>query len=281
MSESDSIRFPRLNDTNYAEWSMRMEAIFVRKELWSVVNVEVDTEGKDEEMIEKELNVKTSKRSASKMAEVWAEMILRVEDGQLSHMHERDPMEIWQTLQRVHRAAGFATSLALRRKFLTMKKMSSQPMQAWIGTVKALAFRMEAAGIDVSEQDTILALTMGLPSTYDAVIINFDATPTEQLTLDHVIGRLLNEETRQASSTGTIKPKKEEPSDETLAVTAGRHSRGEATCFFCERPGHFKAECPEKREWERIKAEKEKRTHGMAGAVYLDSDNDESLSGFH
>ncbi|KIJ29593.1 hypothetical protein M422DRAFT_268937 [Sphaerobolus stellatus SS14] len=63
MSESDSIRFPRLNDTNYAEWSVRMEA------------------GKEEEVIEKELKIKMSKRSASKMAEA-------------------------------HRAAGFATSLA-------------------------------------------------------------------------------------------------------------------------------------------------------------------------
>ena len=38
------------------------------------------------------------KRSAEKMDEACAEMVLRVEDGQLSHMHSRDPMEVWQTL---------------------------------------------------------------------------------------------------------------------------------------------------------------------------------------
>ena len=69
MSDSDSICFPRLNDTNYAEWSMRMEAVFVKKDLWSVVNVEVETEGKDEDEIEKELEMKMKKQSASKMAE--------------------------------------------------------------------------------------------------------------------------------------------------------------------------------------------------------------------
>ena len=47
------------------------------------------------------------------MAEARAEIILRVEDGQLVHMASRDPMEIWQTLERIHQAAGFATSLSL------------------------------------------------------------------------------------------------------------------------------------------------------------------------
>ncbi|KAJ6605865.1 hypothetical protein B0H10DRAFT_1657796, partial [Mycena sp. CBHHK59/15] len=81
----------------------------------------------------KELETKVSKRNAQKMAEARAEMILRVDDGQLSHMRSRDPMEIWNDLRDVHRARGFATSLALRRKFLTVKKKEDQSMQSWIG----------------------------------------------------------------------------------------------------------------------------------------------------
>ena len=47
------------------------------------------------------------------MDEARAERILCVEDGQLSHMRSQDPLEIWETLERVHCVAGFATSLAL------------------------------------------------------------------------------------------------------------------------------------------------------------------------
>ncbi|KAJ6470923.1 hypothetical protein C8R45DRAFT_762484, partial [Mycena sanguinolenta] len=72
-------------------------------------------------------------RDTGKMAEARAELILRVEDGQLAHMTARDPMEVWENLERLHRAAGFATSLALRRKFLTAKKMAEETMEAWIG----------------------------------------------------------------------------------------------------------------------------------------------------
>jgi hypothetical protein len=103
-----------------------------------------------------------------------------------------------------------------------MMKKAEESMQSWIGAVKALVFRLEQARIDMSEQDIILALTMGLPVAYDAVIINFDATAPELLTLDHVITHLLNEETHQESGKETIKT---EPEDEAMVVThsTGRH----------------------------------------------------------
>jgi hypothetical protein len=165
-----------------------MEAYLIKKKLWKVVNVTLaSVNGKDTDMIEAELNALKKKRNNDAMEEAQAELILHAEAGQLSHMCSRDPMEIWVTLQHVHHAAGFATSLALRRRFLMMKKMRTETMQTWIGRVRGLAFRLEEAGIDISEQDIILMLTMGLLVSYDVVIINFDAMVTELLTLDHVI----------------------------------------------------------------------------------------------
>ncbi len=74
------------------------------------------------------------------MNEARAEIILRLEDSQLSHcLRSDDPRAIWLVLESVHRAAGFATSLALRRRFLTLKK-GSESMQAWIGKIQALGF---------------------------------------------------------------------------------------------------------------------------------------------
>jgi hypothetical protein len=49
-------------------------------------------------------------------------------------------MEVWETLQCVHCAAGFAMSLALWGKFLTVKKGEAQSMQAWIRVIQSLVF---------------------------------------------------------------------------------------------------------------------------------------------
>lgn len=270
----DLIRFARLNDSNYAEWVVRMEAVLIKRGLWDLVQHEVDEEGKDSDAIAAEWKKWRDKRTKAKLDEARAELVLRVDDGQLAHMHSRDPAEIWATLKRVHRAAGFATTLALRRQFLTAKK-GDEGMQAWISKVQGLAFRMEAAGINVADQDKILALTMGLPATYSGVIINFDATPPELLTLNHVITRLLNEETRQAADTPEVK---EEPLDQALAVTSGRPRRAVATsdvtCYFCDAKGHYKSECPERLAWERKKKSGKKSEAMMVAGLDSDSDDE-------
>ena len=275
MSESETIRFARLNDSNYAEWAIRMEAVLIKKGLWSLVHFEIDPTGKDAETVVAEYEKLKKARSITKSKEARAELILRVDDGQLAHMHSADPMEIWDTLERVHRAAGFATSLALRRRFLTGKKTDDQSMQSWIGQVQSLAFRMAHAGIAITDQDRILTLTMGLPGTYDAVIINFDSTPADQLTLNNVITRLLNEELRQTSQ---IPPAEKQHVDEALAVTRSgtRRARStgtpvatDVTCFFCDGKGHYKSECPEKKDWEKMKAKT-----GLVGLAEEDSEDE-------
>lgn len=281
MSDDSAVRFTRLGNANYPEWCMRMEAVLTRKGLWKLVEILVSkrkSDGQEKTVAEMDAERATliAARDEEQMAQARAELILRVEDGQLAHMTARDPMVIWQNLERVHRAAGFATSLALRRKFLTAKKEADETMEAWIGRIQTLVLRMEHAGIDVTEQDQILALTMGLPFSYDAVIINFDATPPEQLNVNHVITRLLNEETRQLSSpSAPITPPSDDAIDEAMAVLAARRSAADVTCFFCDKKGHFKSDCPDKLAWE--SAKRKKRPSGTAAlAIGLDSDWEDS-----
>ena len=58
----------------------------------------IDTEGKADADVKKEYETKLGKQSATKMAEAQAEMTLRVDDGQLSHMRLKDLLEIWMDL---------------------------------------------------------------------------------------------------------------------------------------------------------------------------------------
>jgi gag-polypeptide of LTR copia-type/Zinc knuckle len=233
-----------------------MEAILVREGLWSLVKPTAEEK---------------NKRIQDKMARARAEMILRVEDNQLVHMISPDPMEIWLTLQRIHQAAGFATSLSLRRKFLTAKKSDHQTMQAWIGQIQGLAFRMEHAKIAVTDQDKILAITMGLPPSFDNVIINFDSMSPETLTLDLVIARLLNEEVRQITTAPSLKEDDQIKTelDEAMAVSRAK-AISEVLCFFCDAKGHYKSDCPERKAWEKSKS---KKTSTAAG-VWESSDDE-------
>ena len=218
-----------------------------------MVTCETDMEGKTEADTEAIWDDWRKKRSKKKIADAYAEIVLRVEDSQLAHMRSRDPEIVWDVLAQVHRARGLATRLALRRLFLTSVKGADEAMSAWVGRVKSMSYRLEDIGVDVSDEDTILALTMGLNKSYDSFIISLDTTSPEQLTLEHVISRMLNEEVRRdnasvqgvavkAREKSEVRVKKEE---ENVAMAAIQVD-GRAVCWRCGKPGHLKAFCTAK-----------------------------------
>jgi hypothetical protein len=87
-----------------------------------------------------------------------------------------------------------ATQSALYRRFLTSVKGAEESMLAWVGHVKSMSFHLEDIRVDVSDEDTILVLTMGLDKSYDSFIISLDTTSPDQLTLDYIVSYMHNEE---------------------------------------------------------------------------------------
>ncbi|KAE9402091.1 hypothetical protein BT96DRAFT_816895 [Gymnopus androsaceus JB14] len=144
-------------------------------------------------------------------------------------------------------------------------------MSGWIGEVKAQTFEMEEAGVEVSELDTILAITMGLPPSYNYVVTTFDETATEQLTVDYITTRLLNAETQQnlnanprAGSTSTP-----DPNSVALQVAKVPTPIEQITCYFCDEKGHYKSDCPKRKAWE----------SSLAGQAGLAEEDDTSVIG--
>ena len=78
-----------------------------------------------------------------------------------------------------------------------MQKDEAQPMHAWIAAMQSIIHELADAGTEVSEDDIIIILTLGLPPSYKNFVITLDATPNNQFTLDLIITHLLNEESRQ------------------------------------------------------------------------------------
>ena len=122
-------------------------------------------------------------------------------------------------------------------------------MEGWIGEVHSRSNRLKAIDVSVSDEDIIVVLTAGLPSSYAPVIISLDSVKASKLMLDFVITWLLNEESHQViSSEPNVEVKKEEP-DNVAMVSACS-----IQCFYCLEKGHFTSVCPQKakdvKEWE-------------------------------
>jgi hypothetical protein len=168
---------------------------------------------------------------------------LRVNDSQLPHMADSNPKAIWNALAGVHHARGFGTRLQLRWHFITAIMKDGQSMEGWIGEVRSRANRLKAIDVDVSNEDIIVVLTAGLPSSYTTVIISLDAVKPQELTLDFIITRLLNEEGHQVISSNVSEVKKEEPNNTAMMSKRSSHN---VQCYYCLEMGHFSSACPMK-----------------------------------
>ena len=100
-------------------------------------------------------------------------------------------------------------------------------------------------GCPLTDQDKILAITMGLPPSFDNVIINFDSMSPKTLTLDLIITCLLNEEVQQITAAPLVKEDNQIKMelDKAMAVSNAK-AISEVLCFFCDAKGHYKSNCP-------------------------------------
>src|SRR5882724_9934497 len=132
--------FPKLNDTNYTDWHYIMAATLVEKDLWDVVDGPLTCPVGSP-------NHKAVKTFVKKQQLARAKIILSIKASQLPHTRHDDPKAIWDSLQKVHWACGFATCLSLCCRFLYMRKWDDQPIISWVSDVKKTAFQLEAAGV--------------------------------------------------------------------------------------------------------------------------------------
>ena len=238
----------KLNNTNFEVWILLVEALMTRKGIEEVGFGRVPRP-------ETGLSSKGVKDWERKNKEARAEILLHVEEDQLAHCFSLVASEIIEELTRVHRARGLATCLALRRRFLTMKKRADQPMSQWVAEVRNLAQRLHGIGVTVDDEDIILTLTMGLLAAYDTFVVTLDATPAQELDLYEVISRLLNKESRHvavaaaedkevvtAAVARAAGPKRAKPSS-----TAASQNLAHITYYNCGNKGHYQANCLERR----------------------------------
>jgi len=234
------LHFANLNESNYAEWSLYMRSTLIKKGLWKVV------EGSETRPLGSP-NSKAVKAFEHCQAEAH---VLCLKLSQLPHAHSTDPHVLWEELQRMHRAQGFATCMTFCRRFNMMTKRADQSMGSWIADVQQATFRLKEVGYIATDEDKILVLTQGLPPSYDPFIISLDAAiangntaDNASISLEVVKARLLNEESRQRAAHLVTSP-----DSVALAVTTigskPCHPLEQITCFHCGEKGHYQINCP-------------------------------------
>jgi hypothetical protein len=250
-----STAFPALNDANYPKWSMRMEADLICKKLFGEAVMFEDEQGEAETAEEYKARVEKwlVKQTKTKMVEARAEIIRRVSNDQLIYCANPDPHMIWEELRMVHQACRLAMRISMQRRLYKAKKSSLESMSLWIARINQLANRLAAAGASVDEEDQILALTMGLDASYEVLIVALDSLPPDELTVQNITARLINEEVRRNQDKCGADGQYEwvEVNFAHAAIWSSGNGgaggpRKPRACWICGSMDHLKNNCPDR-----------------------------------
>jgi hypothetical protein len=262
-----SLPFDKLNETNYDDWKIQMEALLEEKGLFGVVSgrVIMPTTGP---------NSKGVKTFLEKQRLARSKIILAIEPSQLPHVrNEEDPFVIWQNLTRIHRARGLGVLLTMRMDFLKMSMPPGSTIATYVANIRHAAYRLEecyqaeqddsvtlySPSISttrppiVSDIDKISVLLNGLPPAYQPVIVNITGISLASLTFEDVVTRLMNEEGRLRNIFPTTTSSDSGPQDQAFAAMPTSRLKGKSApfkdmskirCHKCGGVGHIRPNCP-------------------------------------
>jgi len=233
------------NSGNYSNWKVYMKAELISKDLWDYVNGSTSRPtGSD--------NSKAVKSFVNKSRLACAAIIKHLDPSQYPHCESENPVEIWNNLESIHMARGFGSRQAMMRRFINLRWTDETSMEQWIAEVRHLASQLKQLKADVTDQWIILVLTNGLPSRFDSFVESLDSVPPDMLTLDYVVGRLLN-----ASAIYQMNIKVEADRVEAAMSARLKHwktaHRGQEVdgdmhqCHNCRGFGHYRKDCPSRR----------------------------------
>jgi hypothetical protein len=136
-------------------------------------------------------------------------------------------------------------------------------MLAWVTRVKGIAAELRLVGAEVSELDTIIALTSGLGADYKPLVLHLDSLEDHRLTLKYVIARLLGYSKIDGVVDGAVNGSAYVAQGGGAGAGTGGGNGGVAqapACYRCGRSGHIRKFCPN-----RPQVDSGGNAHGGAG----------------
>jgi len=148
----------------------------------------------------------------------------------------------WKALEEVFRSRNMARSMDMCRRLATISKRRGEGMIEYINRGMMLRSEPGQLGQDQSEADLVTALLSGLPSTY--------GTTVELLESQGIPSLRVATERLMAAEVKWLGAPESRCEDRAVAMAAGPLNRhvtphvGGRVCFHCNRPRHFKRNCP-------------------------------------
>lgn len=256
MIESEREDFHRgvavFDGSNFPAWKFRMMIVLEEHDLLECIEAEIgdmdelkidpeESEAvKQQKMVAIEKRIKKNKRCKSLI-------VNRVHDNYLEHLEGKEtPKQMWNALEKIFERKSVAKRLHLNRQLHEFHHTSGDLQQHFV-MYDRLIRQYRNSGGKIDDIDVVCRLLLSLGTEYDAVVTSIESQPEEQLTMDFVKCRLLDEEIKRKSLVEDAVEDRREAA--AFSGNSGRkpNQRKLFKCFGCQKEGHKLADCPKKK----------------------------------
>lgn len=223
----------KLNNNNYQIWKFKVRMLLIREGKWIVI-----TEPKSEPLTA--IWIQRDEKAQSTIS-------LSVEDDQIIHICKcTSAQEMWNELQKVHGRANLSNKLYLLGRLYQSKLSKNQDMQEYIRNTLEMVARLRGIGEEIKEFHVAALLLGGLPESYEILVTALHARPDNELTLEYVKGKLVDEYKRKMENSDNSPNTSDQSAlkiNDKSKFNENRKTGEEPTCFVCKSTGHFKKNC--------------------------------------
>jgi hypothetical protein len=236
--------------SNYRTWSFSMKILLQAKDLWDVVDgteprpttkkpASDGEEPKEPTAAEKKAQAEWDKKARKALATI----ALGISSSEQENIIDcTTPKEVWDILATLYEGKGRNRKFMLLQELFQLS-MESMTMTEYLRSIKEKLSELSRIGTKL-EKDVKMALVLnGLPDTYRYLVVSFESQDMDRVDFDELSARLLEEE------------KKVDPRAGITAWKAAKAKETNIICYSCGHKGHFRRDCPTKKEKEKPKSE--------------------------
>lgn len=259
-SSAEKYGIRQLDGTNFEIWKFRVENLLDEMELQNVVTETKPLKQRGQTDVEY-LEITTKWEADDKKARRL--LIKLVGDNNIRHiMHKTSAKSMWDALNDIFISKSNTRKVFLKRKLSTLVCKEGRSLEEFFKEFEGVVNDLKSVGVNIDNSDAVLQLLIAMPSSYANVVSAIETLSVEEMTMDRVKTRLLEEElkrkftelkTEESTSAyvaGNSKKKfsksKNNQKNEKTSERPKNNKRKDEGCYVCGDKKHRARDCPKR-----------------------------------
>lgn len=203
-----------------------MELILIKDGVWEVVC--------------DDLPVNQSAAWKRKDDKARANIGLLVDDKQFIHIKKAiSAKESWNILKNRHEKPTLSNKISLLKRICNLKMEESDDMESHVNEMNDLVEQLTNLGEELKENLVVAMLLRSLPDSYDTLINVLENKPEDELTVEFIVGKLVDEFKKRMETKSHLDNSNE---NSIFKISNGRR-QFQGNCTYCQKFGHVRASC--------------------------------------